>query len=88
MTKDYRKRAEEMFGTHPHCDRCDCPQEDVLNDVEKAFQQVAQEARREAFEEALSEIEIFKDVLSLHHYSRIDSRIRSRMIGPEPMENK
>lgn len=92
MTQDYRKRAEEFILSlgDPHMSDkmriCGSPEK-----LAEAFQQIAQESRREE-NEACAKIALrhqFKKNTEVYYAgAEIAHHIRSRMIGPEPMEEK
>lgn len=97
MTQDYRKRAEEFILSlgDPHMSDkmriCGSPEK-----LAEAFQQIAQESRREE-NEACAKIAYKCGENTADTKYRfgiiiaswlISETIRSRMIGPEPMEYK
>lgn len=109
MTTDYRKRAEEFVehyscedpwyscheagGCNDEITECDCGYESKLEKLTAAFQQIAQESRREENYACakLIEEDSYVRTLGVRRINfTIDAAkaIRSRMIGPEPMEEK
>lgn len=78
--------ANEAAGTE-----CDCGYEYKISKLQNTFQQIAQEARREE-NEACAKIALrhqFKKNTEVYYAgAEIAHHIRSRMIGPEPMEEK
>lgn len=92
MTQDYRKRAEDLWAYF----RQQEPREYELDRLVSVFKEIANEARREENEACAKIADKCGENTADTKYRfgiiiaswLISETIRSRMIGPEPMEEK
>lgn len=93
MITDYRKQAEDLILSLGITGEIRIAGE--IERLAEAFQQIAQEARREENEACAKICDGDPDMIEITFYNgksnKISSNakaIRARMIGPEPMEEK